>query len=237
MTNGQLEAHDSKLYSELSLLYDLIFRRIFYPRIARVIESLSIEPGAKVLELGVGTGLSMGAYPRWCRVVGIDLARGMLVRARSKMRRTGISHVRLLQMDALRLGFADACFDYVTAFHVTSVVPDPNLMLREAQRVCKPGGTIVIINHFRSEKDVPSLVSRLIDPVTRRLGWRATLSLADVLGGAHLTVKETFKMPRRSLFTVVIAKNGNGALPQALVSTERLPSRGAKAPGSLRIGV
>jgi phosphatidylethanolamine/phosphatidyl-N-methylethanolamine N-methyltransferase len=236
MTNGHLEAHHSKLYSDLSLLYDLIFRRIFYPRIARVIGSLEIEPGAEVLELGVGTGLSMGAYPSHCRVVGIDLAREMLVRAREKLRRGGIRHVSLVQMDALRLGFADASFDYVTAFHVTSVVPDPNAMLREAQRVCKPGGTIVIINHFRSEKDVPSMVSRLIDPVTRRLGWRATLSLSDVLGDARLTVKETFKVPRRSLFTVVIAKNGNGHVSTDMLS--RLPTHAAKSSSSsARAGV
>lgn len=210
MPNGLPEAHDSKLYAELSQLYDLIFKRIFYPRIARVIRSLEIPPGADVLELGIGTGLSLPAYPRHCRVIGVDLARGMLIRARQKMLQSGIRQARLVQMNALQLGFADASFDYVTAFHVVSVVPDPVQMLREAQRVCKPGGSIIIINHFRSDEMVPRGISRLIDPVTRRLGWRATLSLTDMLDGAPLTVERAFKLPRRSLFTVVIARNENG---------------------------
>ena len=209
MTNGQHAAHDSKLYSDLSALYDLIFHRIFYPRIARVVRSLSIPTGARVLELGVGTGLSLPAYPRHCRVVGIDLAVDMLERARDKMGRWGLNHVHLAQMNALDLGFASASFDYVTAFHVASVVPDPVRMVQEAQRVCRPGGTIVIINHFRGE-GVPRHMARLIDPVTRRLGWHATLSLKDVLEGAALQIERAYKSPRRSLFTVVIARNLNG---------------------------
>ena len=223
MTNGSRKPHDSKLYSDLSPLYDLIFRRIFYPRIARVVASLGIPAGARVLELGVGTGLSIGTYPRHCRVVGIDLAGDMLVRAREKARRHDCRHVSLMQMDALQLAFADASFDYVTAFHVTSVVPDPARMLREAQRVCKPGGTIVIINHFQSQNDVPRRLSRLIDPVTRRLGWRATLSLTDVLDGVSLRVEQAFKSPKHSLFTVVIARNPNGSL-----------AHGAPSPAALR---
>jgi phosphatidylethanolamine/phosphatidyl-N-methylethanolamine N-methyltransferase len=233
MTNGGRKAHDSKLYSDLSPLYDLIFRRIFHPRIARVVASLGIPPGARVLELGVGTGLSIGTYPRHCRVVGIDLARDMLVRARGKSRRHGCRHVVLMQMDALHLGFADASFDYVTAFHVTSVVPDPARMLREAQRVCKPGGTIVIINHFQSENDVPRRLSRLIDPVTRRLGWRATLSLTDVLDGVPLRVERAFKSSRHSLFTVVIARNPNGTVARGASVAAGLLSQPGERP---RIG-
>jgi len=216
MTNGRHQPHDSRLYSELSPLYDFIFRRIFHPRIARVVASLGIPPGARVLELGVGTGLSISAYPQHCRVVGVDLAREMLVRAGAKALREQYDHVALLQMDALRLGFGDASFDYVTAFHVASVVPDPAQMLREAQRVCKPGGTIVIINHFRGDSDVPRRLARLIDPVTRRLGWRATLGLMDVLDGVPLTVERAFKSPRHSLFTVVIARNENGSAAHAI---------------------
>lgn len=210
MANGHLQAHHSKLYSDLSSLYDVIFTGIFYPRIARVVRSLGIPPGARVLELGVGTGLSTKAYPPHCQVFGIDIAREMLERARDKLCRKGLRHVSLMQMDAMRLGFADASFDYVTAFHVASVVPDPVAMLREAQRVCRPGGTIVIINHFSREGDGVRRLTRLIDPVTRRLGWRSTLSLTDVLDGTPLKVERAFKSPRRSLFTVVIARNSNG---------------------------
>jgi phosphatidylethanolamine/phosphatidyl-N-methylethanolamine N-methyltransferase len=142
----------------------------------------------------------------------------MLERAQEKTRVGRLDNVTLLQMDALNLAFADSSFDYVTAFHVASVVPDPVRMIREAQRVCRPGGTIVIINHFRGE-GLPRQLARLIDPLTRRLGWRATLSLNDVLRGTTVQVERTFKSPRRSLFTVVIARNANGgARPAVTVS-------------------
>jgi phosphatidylethanolamine/phosphatidyl-N-methylethanolamine N-methyltransferase len=237
MANGRVDPHQSKLYSDLSVLYDLIFRRIFYPRIARVITSLRIPPGARVLELGVGTGLSLDAYPRHCHVVGIDRARDMLERAHDKIARNGFRHVTLMQMDALKLGFGDCHFDYVTAFHVVSVVPDPVAMVCEAQRVCRPGGGIVIINHFRGESVLPKRLTRLIDPVTRWLGWRATLSLTDVLNGAPLAIERKFKSPRRSLFTVVIARNEDELLRRSRLGNAglgtRVDSRGSlSAPGA-----
>src|SRR5262245_21249009 len=136
------QPHESAIYYEFSHLYDLIFRRVFYPRIAKVIRSLDIEPRARVLELGVGTGLSLAAYPTTCHVTGIDLAPEMLERAQDKVNRQGWRHVTLEQGDALDLRFPDNSFDYVMAFHVVSVVPDPRRMMAEAQRVCRPGGII-----------------------------------------------------------------------------------------------
>src|SRR5205807_2222833 len=118
----------------------------FYPRIARVIRSLAVEPGARVLELGVGTGLSLDAYPSHCQVTGIDLAPDMLERAQDKVNRNAWRHIMLEQGDALNLKFPDDSFDYVMAFLVVSVVPDPDRMMTEARRVCRPGGTIAIIN-------------------------------------------------------------------------------------------
>ena len=147
MAVAKAQPHESAIYSEFSHLYDLIFRRVFYPRIANVIRSLDVEPGARVLELGVGTGLSLSAYPTHCQVTGVDLAPEMLERAQDKVNRQGWRHVELEQGDALDLRFADDSFDYVMAFHVVSVVPDPRRMMAEAQRVCRPGGIITIINH------------------------------------------------------------------------------------------
>ena len=121
---GSSDPHRSKIYAEFSHLYDMIFQRIFFPRIASVIESLHIPPGARVLEVGVGTGLSLSAYPTHCDVVGIDLAQDMLDQADEKIREQGWRHITLRQMDALNLGFPDDSFDYVMAFHVVSVVPD-----------------------------------------------------------------------------------------------------------------
>ncbi len=202
-----MSPHQSKIYSDFSHLYDKIFQRVFFPRIAQVIESLQIPPGSRVLELGVGTGLSLGAYPAHCEVVGIDLAQDMLDQAAAKVRQCGWRHVSLRQMDALNLSFPDDAFDYVMAFHVVSVVPDPGRMMQEAHRVCRNGGRIVIINHFRSPRPMIGSLVDLADPITRKLGWRTTLRLDEVCEGAGLVVEQKYKTSRRSLFTVVIARN------------------------------
>lgn len=199
------EPHESKIYYEFSHLYDRIFTRFFFPRIVSTIKSLSVQPGAKVLEVGVGTGLSLSAYPHHADITGIDLAPEMLEQAQRKITREGWRHIRLLQMNALDLTFPDGEFDYVMAFHVVSVVPDHAGLMREMVRVCKPGGTVVVINHFRSERTwLATLVDRL-DPITRKLGWRTTLRSSELLNDIPLEVQRQFKTSRTSLFTVLIA--------------------------------
>ncbi len=199
--------HESKIYSEFSHLYDKIFSRFFCKRITSVITSLHIRPGAKVLEVGVGTGLSLAAYPTHCEVTGIDLAPEMLERAKQKAAENGWRHFRLLQMDALNLDFPDNAFDYVTSFHVISVVPDPVRMMQEIHRVCKPGGTVVIINHFRTTKPVLGPLIGALDPLTRRLGWSASLRLSEAFDGVPVRIEKRFKTSPFSLFTVVLAQN------------------------------
>jgi phosphatidylethanolamine/phosphatidyl-N-methylethanolamine N-methyltransferase len=200
------QAHQSKLYYELSHLYDLLFKRVFYPRIAAVIRSLNIAPGAQVLEVGVGTGLSLTAYPTHCQVTGIDLAPDMLEQAQEKIDQNGWRHLKVMEMDAMNLKFADNSFDYVMAFHVVSVVPDAARVMREMLRVSKPGATVVIINHFRSRKRLLAALDTAIEPITRRLGWH-TLTLEEVVGDVPLDITRTYKTARRSLFTIVVGKN------------------------------
>jgi len=206
MALANAQPHESRLYYEFSHLYEPMFRWVFYPRIARVIRSLGIEPDARVLELGVGTGLSLDAYPSHCHVTGIDLAPDMLERAQDKVNHNGWRHVTLAEGDALDLKFPDNSFDYVMAFHVVSVVPDPHRMLAEAERVCRPGGTITIINHFRSPNRALAALARVYDPIVRWLGW-TTLRLPDVLRGEPLHIEREWKTSRRSLFTIVVARN------------------------------
>ncbi len=204
---GSSDPQRSKIYAEFSHLYDIIFQRIFFPRIQNVIRSLHIGPGARVLEVGVGTGLSLSAYPPHCDVVGIDLAQDMLDQAEEKVRDQGWRHITLRQMDALNLAFPDDSFDYVMAFHVVSVVPDATRLLDEARRVLRPNGTLVIINHFRSERPIIGSLVEMADPVTRKLGWRTTLRLVDMFNGAPVAIERQYKTSPRSLFTVVIARN------------------------------
>jgi phosphatidylethanolamine/phosphatidyl-N-methylethanolamine N-methyltransferase len=200
------QAHQSKLYYEFSHLYDRLFTRVFYPRIERVIGSLAISQGARVLEVGVGTGLSLSAYPANCQVVGIDLAPEMLEQAQEKINKNGWRHLQVMEMDALNLKFSDNTFDYVMAFHVVSVVPDASRLMREVLRVSKPGATVVIINHFRSRKRLLASIDSLIEPITRRLGWH-TLALETVVSRTPLEVTESYKTSKHSLFTIIVGKN------------------------------
>src|SRR5262249_61632374 len=125
MAIANSQPHESALYYEFSHLYDVFFGRVFYPRIVRVIRSLGIEPGARVLELGVGTGLSLDAYPHHCQVTGIDLAPEMLERAQDRVNRNGWRHVTLQQGDALNLAVPSDAFDYLMACHRRLHEPDP----------------------------------------------------------------------------------------------------------------
>lgn len=199
-------AHESKIYSEFSHLYDKIFARFFTDRISAVIQDLHIQPEASVLEVGVGTGLSMEAYPSHCAVTGVDLAPDMLERAQQRADEKQWRHFHLLTMDAMNLDFPDNSFDYVTSFHVISVVPDPVRMMREIHRVCKPGGKIVIINHFRSTKPIIGPLVGALDPLTRRLGWSASLRLKQAFDGVPVYIEKSYKTHPLSLFTVVLAE-------------------------------
>ena len=208
---AEIEAHESKIYSEFAPLYDKIFGKIFYSRLERVIEDLEIPPGAKVLEVGAGTGTSFPAYPTHCEVIGIDLAPDMLARARQKIEDHGWTHLRVMEMNALSLDFPDNTFDYVMAFHVVTVVPDPIRMISEAKRVCKPGGSIVIVNHFTSDVPVLGSMTEALDPLTRKLGWRTNLRLKTFIEAADLSVKRAYKLSKTSLYTVVLgSKSRNG---------------------------
>ncbi len=199
--------HESKIYSEFSHFYEKIFSPIFAKRIHGVIQGLNISPGAKVLEVGIGTGLSMAAYPPHCEVTGVDLAADMLERAHQTAEDNDWRHFRLLEMDAMNLKFPDNTFDYVTSFHVISVVPDPVRMLQEIHRVCKPQGTIAIINHFRTTKPLLGPIVGALTPVTRHLGWDASLQLSQAFADVPVRIQRRFKTSPFSLFTVVLAEN------------------------------
>ncbi|MFQ5683480.1 MAG: class I SAM-dependent methyltransferase [Candidatus Binatia bacterium] len=213
---GEIEAHESRLYSDLAPLYDKIFGKIFYSRLRWVIEDMHIRRGTSVLEVGAGTGTSFPAYPRHCQVTGIDLAPDMLDRARDKIRENGWTHLKVLEMDALHLDFPDNSFDYVMAFHVVTVVPNPIRMMEEAKRVCRPGGRIVIVNHFTS--DIPALgfLTEAMDPFTRRLGWRTNLRLKPFIQETGLKIESIYKLSKLSLYTVVVGCNQKAGVSSSL---------------------
>ena len=174
------------VYEKLASVYDFTFGPVLHPGRVDAIERMGIRPGHRVLEVGVGTGINAALYPRDCSVTGVDLSSPMLEKARERIARKGVRNVRLLQMDAANLKFADDSFDIVYAPYVISVVPDPVAVTREMCRVCRPGGRIVILNHFRSKARVGAWLERIIAPFTLYLGFKSDLDLPAFLVQANL---------------------------------------------------
>ncbi len=200
------EPHESRVYSDFAHFYDRLWGRVFVDREHAVIESLNLRPGQRVLEVGVGTGISLDAYPPYVHVVGIDPSLDMLEHAKTKARENQLKNVELFQGDALDIKLPDASFDVVCAFHVITVVPDPVRMMNEMFRVCKSGGRIVIINHFRSENPVIGFFVGIANPITKHLGWTTQLRYRDVIDGVPLKVERREKTSRSSLHTIIVLR-------------------------------
>lgn len=197
----------SNTYYKFSKYYDQFFGRAYESRIQATIRSLDIPPGAKILELGVGTGISLAAYPSHCSVVGVDLSDAMLDFARERVQENGWQHIDIQRMNATELEFEDHTFDYVMAFHLVSVVEDCQKLMQEMHRVCKVNGRLVIINHFRSPRWWVSPFMDCISPLTRHMGWRTTLRREEVDDAVPLTIEKSYKTSPFSLFTIVIGRS------------------------------
>jgi phosphatidylethanolamine/phosphatidyl-N-methylethanolamine N-methyltransferase len=197
------QPHESRVYSDLAHFYDRVFGRAFVDSEHEVIESLGLRPGHQVLEVGVGTGIALEAYPPYVRVLGIDPSNDMLEHARAKTRDNNWPHIELRQGDALNLDLPENSFDFVCAFHVVTVVPNPLKMMSEMYRVCKPGGKIVILNHFRSDNPVLGFLTGIANPLTKHLGWTTRLRFRDMLNGERIVVERQGKASL--LHTVVVA--------------------------------
>src|SRR5918997_5584146 len=174
------------VYDKLAKVYDLTFGPTLHPGRLQAIQRMDIQPGERVLEVGVGTGINLSLYPKHCTVTGIDFSGSMLEKARERAARKGIRNMRLLQMDAGDLKFADDSFDIVYAPYLISVVPDPVKVAREMRRVCRPGGRIIFLNHFLSPNPILSRLERAISPLTVHIGFKSDLDLPAFLAQAEL---------------------------------------------------
>ena len=174
------------VYEKLATVYDLVFGPALHPGRLVALERMGIKPADRVLEVGVGTGINLPLYPRNCRVTGVDLSKTMLVKARERVLQKNLPHVRLHEMDAANLTFPDETFDIVYAPYVISVVPDPVRVVREMRRVCRTGGKIVILNHFRSHTPVVARMEQAISPFTVHIGFKADLDLPGFLAQSEL---------------------------------------------------
>jgi phosphatidylethanolamine/phosphatidyl-N-methylethanolamine N-methyltransferase len=176
----------ARVYEKLSSVYDFTFGPTLHPGRMHSIQKIKIRPGDRVLEVGVGTGINASLYPSDCFVVGIDLSSSMLEKARERVWRKGLRNIRLQEMDAAHMSFADDTFDVVYAPYLISVVPDPVGVAREMRRVCKPGGRIIILNHFRSPNKLVASIERTISPFTVHIGFKSDLDLPAFLAQAEL---------------------------------------------------
>lgn len=176
-----------RVYEKLAGVYDFTFGPTLHPGRLEAIRQMNIRPGARVLEVGVGTGINLPLYPRLCAVTGIDLSGHMLEKAHARIVRKELDNCDVMEMDAAEMSFPDNSFDIVYAPYLISVVPDPVRVAREMRRVCRPGGRIVILNHFKSTNPLMSRIETAISPLTVHIGFKSDLCLPGFLAQAELT--------------------------------------------------
>lgn len=196
-------------YARWAPVYDKAFGPLTDVGRRRAVEYINARSGS-VLEVGVGTGLSLEYYNMNMQVTGIDFSDDMLEKARAKVRGLNLSHVEgLRHMDARILDFPDNHFETVAAMHTVSVVPEPERVMAEMARVCKPGGKIVIVNHFACDKGLMSVIERLTAPFAGLLGWHSDFEIDLVLKQEGLTVEEQETLPPFGMMTfLVLEKSG-----------------------------
>jgi len=200
-------AHVKRVYGFYSGIYDFLFKSFFFPRHQKALNSLPIQPNEKILEIGVGTGLSLPLYPRHCNVTGIDVSREMLREAEKKRTKYGLDHVTLKEMDACDLQFEEDTFDYVIAMFVVSVVPDPVKLVKEMIRVTKNSGHMIIVNHFLSPNPIMAKIEEKLCPLFRKIGWRSDLDLNHLIRETSLEVRDNYKLKPFDLWQFVFAVN------------------------------
>jgi phosphatidylethanolamine/phosphatidyl-N-methylethanolamine N-methyltransferase len=196
------------VYGKLASVYDLFFGLPLHHGRATAIQRMGIKANDQILEVGVGTGMSLPLYPRRCSVTAVDLSESMLERARTRMARYGLRNVHLMQMDATELKFPDNAFDIVYAPYFISCVPDPIGVTRELRRVCRPDGRIVFLNHFLSDGPILSKLERAIAPFTVHLGFKSDFDLPAFLAQTGLQAGSIEKVNVPHIWSLVICSNG-----------------------------
>lgn len=187
MTDGPTTALMRKAYARWAPIYDLVYDKLTEPA-ARAAVNAAVACGPRVLEAGVGTGLALGYYPAHAEVYGVDLSEDMLRRAKDKVEKRRLTHVKSLQvMDVTRLGFPDEMFDAVTAQFIITLVPEPETALSEFARVLKPGGEIVLANHFGQPSGPIAALEELASPLAKAIGWSSAFKAERVEAWARST--------------------------------------------------
>jgi phosphatidylethanolamine/phosphatidyl-N-methylethanolamine N-methyltransferase len=218
-------------YRRWAPVYDFTFGLIAEAGRKHAVRIINRRKG-RVLEVGVGTGLSLPCYGEHLTITGIDLSPEMLAKAQAKVDRKRLGHVVALhEMDAGALAFPDESFDTVVAMYVMTVVPEPDRVMRELERVCAPGGEVILVNHFSQDEGFRGVLERKLAPFADLLGWRPVFDLDEVLVCEDLRLAERRSLRPLDLFTMLrfVKEPGFGLGPQ-LAREARLPVRARTRP-------
>ncbi len=220
MTDAQRAELDketiTKAYARWAPLYDLVFGAVFEQGRHAAIAAAE-RVGGRVLEVGVGTGLSLPYYSCALRICGVDISEPMLRKAQQRVSEYGLDNVEsLLVMDAEHLDFADASFDVVVAQYVVTTVPNPEATLDEFARVLRPGGEIILVSRVGAEAGLRRALEKWFAPAARKLGWRTEFSFqryAHWAKSAHgVRLIERRAMPPFGHFSLIRFTKGEGAV-------------------------
>jgi len=196
-----------KAYGRWAPIYDLVFGKVFHGGRHSTVE-IANRIGGRILDVGVGTGLSLVHYAPSVRICGVDIAEPMLRKAQQRVREHRLENVDVLSvMDAKNLAFPDAVFDAVVAQYVITAVPDPEGTLDEFVRVLKPQGELILVNHIGAEQGPRYLFERAFAPLARRLGWRPEFPWARLVNWAAshggVSLAERRPMPPMGHFSLI----------------------------------
>jgi phosphatidylethanolamine/phosphatidyl-N-methylethanolamine N-methyltransferase len=229
-------------YRRCAPVYDLAFGGITETGRKHVVKIINRRKG-RVLEVGVGTGLSLPCYGDHLSVTGIDLSPDMLKKARARVGRLELGNVSgLYEMDAGALAFPDESFDTVVAMYVITVVPDAERVMREFERVCATGGEVILVNHFSQEQGLRGFFERTVAPVAGFIGWRSVFAVDRVLVCEDLRLAERKALWPFGLFTMLrfVKQPGFGLVrertPEAASVASAVPVR-SRLPQPIRVRI
>ena len=198
-----------KVYSVLARVYDDVFDWVLGPGRRVAMARLPVRSGQRVLEIGVGTGLTLPLYPRDCRLTGVDISEEMLEQAHDRAEGLNLRDVDLRLMDARRLDFPDGTFDHVVAPYVISVLPEPRRVMEEALRVCKPGGTLAVLNHFHSSNGAMRRLESWMSPVSQWIGFRLDVPAEVVTETPGLSVASSEHVNVFGLWQLIVLRRAD----------------------------
>lgn len=210
-TESFMSEHIKKVYSLYAWCYDSLFGRIFEHGRYTALHMMDVKSHESILEVGVGTGLSLPLYPKDVQVTGIDISHDMLAKARRKVQHHRLSNVSLHNMDALTMSFPNSTFDKVIASHVITVVAEPLRALHEIMRVTKNGGEIFLLNYVGCNHPFVHHIEKFISPYRDKLGLGKHVDLHELLNKVGLSVLSERRVNFLDMCKLIHCKNISGA--------------------------